>query len=224
MKNFSFWIVLIVGASLFVRCGKSPAADNAAKTDSTNVVVEDTSKTVVDEGRMSADFEVFAASFLKAVFWGKNIDSLVHASSPLVGSYLHKDFPFGRYWNEGVFCNIYHGEELGYHFEGNYHGTVQALNKNYPFFKEKMPDDGFCEEATTADGLYYQLVKKFPAYQDPSADEDPSREVQVAARFKDAPIMNLKVQVDRYIVKDIYFIQIENIWYLAYFYDCDCSA
>ena len=182
--------------------------------------------TAVPEGddRFSPDFELFVSAFLNASFWGNNIDSMVQASSPITNQFMHKDFPFGRYWNEGVYCLIYHGEDLGYHFESNFHGTVQPPNKNYAFFKEKTPEDGFCDVSTSPDGLYYHTITNFPKFQDPASEGDPNRDVVIPAQFKSAPKMALKILVDKYIIKSIYFVQIDKVWYLAFFDDCDCSA
>jgi hypothetical protein len=224
MKNITLIVALIISTSFFVGCGDQNAGSGTANADTTQVAAADTSQAPEGDDRFSEDFELFAAAFLNSNFWGQNIDSLVHAMSPGIRQYLHKDFQFGRYWNEGVYCTLYHDEELGYHFSDDFHGNPQPQNKGYSFFKDKMPDDGFCDASPSPDGIYYQMVTKFPQYQDPSIDDDPNRDVAVPAQFKNAAKMEMKVLIDKYVIKNLYFIQIEGIWYLTYFYDCDCSA
>ncbi len=224
MKNTTLLLALLIFTGFFLSCGNKNTGTATANPDSLQATTVDSTAVPEHDDRFSPDFELFVAAFLNSSFWGNNIDSMVHASSPVTNQFMHKDFPFGRYWNEGVFCLIYHGDELGYHFGSDYHGEVQPQNKNYPFFKDKTPNDGFCDAATSPDGLYYQAITNFPKFQDPASEGDPNRDVVIPTQFKSAPKMALKILVDHYIIKSIYFVQIDKVWYLAFFDDCDCSA
>jgi hypothetical protein len=55
-------------------------------------------------------------------------------------------------------------------------------------------------------------------------NKDKAVKTNLPVEFKQAPKMKVDILVDKYIAQQFYFAQIENIWYLVYIDDCDCSA
>lgn len=185
--------------------------------------MSDTSKdqTEKSSGRNSSDFKSFLEAFLADAFSGKNFDSLVYASSPLVTGYIDSaGFGFGRYYNPGAACVLYSEPEFGYHFYEGYSGDRNPVIDALPFFPDQEPAGGFCEQANSPDGVYYQSISDLPQ----EWNEEEGRYVSASDRLKDFKKMKVEVLYDGMILKVFYFIQGANEWHLLYVDDCDCSA
>jgi hypothetical protein len=70
--------------------------------------------------------------------------------------------------------------------------------------------------------VYYYETTTFPDSWD--MNKDKAVKTNLPVEFKQAPKMKVDILVDKYIAQQFYFAQIENIWYLVYIDDCDCSA
>jgi hypothetical protein len=174
--------------------------------------------------RETADFESFLPYFLNATFWNKNIDSLVYKGSPLITEFTTKELPFKRYWNPGTMCFIFSSDDYGYTVYDNKVGVVQPKNKNFKLNKEKKPIDGFCEESKNKDGVYYNSISNFPDFQDPNKGDNPNCKMELPQKYGSCKKMEVNILFKKFIIKKMYFIQINKIWYLLFFDDCDCSA
>lgn len=135
-------------------------------TTEINQTVELDRKTLNPEIPNTVEFKTFLNNFLATTFSGKNFDSLVFFSSPLIREFTNKEIGFGRYWNNGIYSNLSNAEGYGYYFGDGYWGDIEPKIYNLTHFLNKEPKDGFCDEATSPDGIYYKQVFKLPGYYD----------------------------------------------------------
>ncbi len=175
--------------------------------------------------RYSPNFETFLNYFLNTCFWGMNTDSLTNKSSRIITQFHCKEVPFSRYWNPGAYCSLFSSNNnYGYNFFDNYYGNCNPQKNNLKFIKEKQPVDGFCEESTSVDGIYYQSISSLPTYADLSKIDNYDTEINIPIKYKYSKKMVVSILYDKYIIKTMYFMQIEGVWQLVSFMDCDCSA
>lgn len=136
-----------------------------------------------DTERNSSDFKLFIAYFLGKTFSGKNFDSLVYSSSPEFLELIDvKIVGFGRFWNQGVYCNLFVNNNFGYNFYEGYFGEIQPDISRLKYFSNKAPEGGFCEEATSPDGIYYSQVSELP--EDISMDVENDKAVPAPTKYK----------------------------------------
>ena len=168
------------------------------------------------------NFEYFLEYFIQTCYSGKNIDSLLYANSAVVSRFIHKEVGFYRLYNPGAAC-----VPFGYNFykteHNSYFGHKQPVISNPVFYKEQLPDEGFCNGSGSPEGIYYKTVDKLPDY--PDLTEDFAiKEISVPSEYKN----NLKVVVnilsEGWISKTMYFIIADDKWWLVLINDCDCSA
>lgn len=165
-------------------------------------------------------FEVFLRKFLSKTYSEKKFDSLVYVSSPIVMNFTNKKLGFGRFWNRGVSCNLYKSGNLGYVFYDNHFGEIQPQTTKLKFYREQNPKDGFCEEASSPDGIYYKKVEDFPQ----DWDMEKSKPIPTSAKLKKLNKKVVYIQTEKWIKKTLYFVQLGKKWFLIYIDDCDCSA
>ncbi|MFT5512348.1 MAG: hypothetical protein ACI8SE_000746 [Bacteroidia bacterium] len=170
--------------------------------------------------RDSNEFEPFLSDFLSTVYSEKNIDSLIYMSSPLIMDFVNEKVGFGRFWNMGVSCNLYGSDCFGYHFYDDYFGETQPNTSNLSFFENQKPEEGFCDEATSPNGIYYRQVTDLPEDYDIYIEEY----VPSPLMLKQLRKMVVQVQSDLWIAKTLYFVELDNKWFLLYVNDCDCGA
>jgi hypothetical protein len=187
-----------------------------SRIDSLNqLIAELTGNNETNSFRNSKNFENFLYSFLSTVYSNEKIDSLISISSPRILDFVEPSIGFGRFWNMGAACNLYN--------EGNYeyyYFPVQPDVANLPLFKNQVPQGGFCDEASTPDGIYYTEVYDLPEDWDIETGESipPPRKLKYLNKIM------VQVQYNYFVVKTMYFIESNDKWYLLYFDDCDCSA
>ena len=126
--------------------------------------------------RNSNDFATFIKFFISTVYSGRNFDSLFCFDSPEIKTFINNKVGFGRFYSAGIYCKLYNYEEGGklYNYEegeGNglgYHPIYienckkQPNTSKLPFFNNKKPEGGYCEEATSPDGIYCNQVVNLP--------------------------------------------------------------
>lgn len=218
-------------AMLLISCGSTVANESTTnnKESSNEVTIgKHTSKAEIVNGniesdtvRNSSDFKLFIAYFLGKTFSGKNFDSLVYSSSPVFLEFIDlKSVGFGRFWNMGVYCNLYVNNDFGYNFYEDYFGQIQPDISRLKYFSNKYPEGGFCEEATSADGIYYNQVSKLPEDWDMEND----KYVLAPIKYKNLKKMKVDIQYENMIIKSLYFVEYKTKWYMLYIDDCDCSA
>ena len=185
-------------------------------------VLELRKKNPTNPFRNSINFEHFLSYFISYVYSNTNIDSLVYVSSPVISDLTNSNLDFGRFYNLGAYCNLYrNSSNFGYHeFGSEYFGDKEPNIVNLPFFKDKYPDDGYCEEASSPNGVYFSEVDELPE------DVDMETEVHIPtpARLKNLKKMRVEILNDKWVTKTLYFIQSNNKWFLLYINDCDCSG
>jgi len=165
-------------------------------------------------------FEVFLRKFLPKTYSEKKFDSLVYVSSPIVMRFTHKKLGFGRFWNRGVYCNLYKKRSFEYPFNENYFGEIEPKTTKLKFYPEQIPNDGFCEESTSPDGIYYKTVEDFPQ----DWDMEKSEYIPTSAKLKKLNKKVVYIQSQKWITKKLYFVKSGKKWFLIYIDDCDCSA
>lgn len=168
--------------------------------------------------RNSSNFEHFLYYFLSTVYSKKNIDSLIYVSSPIILDLIDSNIGFGRFWNVGAFCNLYDSEGFGYHFYEGYFGETAPEIVNLSFFKNQKPIDGFCNEASSPNGVYYSQV--YDLLEDWDMEKGESIPPPLKLKYLNKYVV--QVQYDNWIVKTFYFVESNNKWFLLYVNDCDC--
>lgn len=226
MKKVKILVGTIAVMAMLVSCGGEKAKPKTNVENKTDSIKSDSVPTIktteVDTAsRKSADFAVFVKYFLIRTYYNNNFDSLVQSSSPITTDFMNKEVGFARYFNIGAFCNLYKTEgDYGYPFSDEFHGETCKFS-DLPL-NTKKPMEGFCEESKDANGVYYYSVDKFPEAWD--MEKDKSVKTILPAKFSKVAKMKVDVLYEKWIVKQFYFAQIDNVWYLVFVDDCDCSA
>jgi len=233
MKKASLILSAVVMTAMIVN-----SCEGSTKTESTTINKESSNEITIgkqtskadnlngniesDPERNSSDFKLFIAYFFKQTFSGKNFDSLVYVSSPLITQFIDTKFiGFGRFWNMGTYCNLYvNDNNFGYNFYEGYFGEIQPDISRLKYFSNKAPEGGSCEEATSPDGIYYSQVSELPEDYDMEND----KAVPTPTKYKNLKKMIVHIQYKKMIIKTLYFIEYKTKWYLLYIDDCDCSA
>ena len=174
----------------------------------------------LDAIRNSSEFETFLNYFLSTVYSEKNIDSLIYVSSPLIMDFVDQKIGFGRFFNMGAACNLYNSDDFGYNFYEDYFGETAPKTSNLSFFKNQNPEGGFCDEASSQNGIYYKNVSNLPE----DWDMEKGESIPPPLKLKHLNKMVVEVQFDYWIAKTLYFVELNNKWFLLYINDCDCSA
>jgi len=174
----------------------------------------------LDAIRNSSEFETFLNYFLSTVYSEKNIDSLIYVSSPLIMDFVDQKIGFGRFYNPGVFCTLYTFDGFGYNFYDDYFGKTAPKISNLSFFKNQNPEGGFCDPASSQNGIYYKNVSNLPEDYDMMKGES----IPPPLKLKNLNKMVVQVQFDYWIAKTLYFVELNNKWFLLYINDCDCST
>ena len=165
--------------------------------------------------RNSSDIGNFLYYFFSAAYSKKNFDSFIESSSPIFLDLVDEYLGFGRFWNPGIYCAL--------HTSGNFGFTYLKLEpdvSNFKFFKNKSPNGGFCEPATTPDGIYYKEVSSLPQ----DVDVEHSDYIPVPRKFEYLEKVVVDVVYEKWIISTFYFAKYNGRWFLIYSYDCDCSA
>jgi hypothetical protein len=208
---------VFISALLFSNCTENPPPANIPPQQESKPIEPNESNVLKEEtsDRFSANFEVFLKKFLEDVYSEKDFNRLVSTSSPLLQEYIDEELGFGRFWNAGIYCNLYTSDDFGLDDSPSKNPDISGLI----FFPNKSPKEGFCESSASKDGIYYKEVTNLPA--DYNMDTDTS--VPVPKKYKPLKKMNVQILYDNWIIQDFYFIQSNDIWYLLYIDDCDCS-
>ena len=169
-----------------------------------------------DELRNSRNFETFLSYFLLTAYSEQSIDSLILNSSPLITKFTDSNIKFGRFYNPGSTCDLFTSGDYGISFPN------MAPNKltNFSIYKNAVPDDGFCDEASSPNGIYYKQVYELPR----EYDMNGGRYIPSPYYLRNLKKMVVNIQFDYFIVNRFYFVEYKNKWILLYTYDCDCSA
>jgi hypothetical protein len=183
-------------------------------------ITELTNNNSANSFRNSSNFEHFLYYFLSTVYSKKNIDSLIYVSSPIILDLIDSNIGFGRFWNLGAFCNLYNSDGFGYHFYEGYFGETAPEIVNLSFFKNQKPEGGFCDEASSPNGVYYSQVNDLPE----DWDMEKGESIPPPLKLKYLKKFVVQVQYDNWIAKTFYFVESNSKWFLLYINDCDCSA
>jgi len=213
MKNL-FILLILIGTIVSFANGQS----TKLKGYSSNVNIESGNTNVKSGNRNAGNFEEFLNYFLTSCYWGKNTDSLIYSSAPIIKQFVHKYIGFGRYWNPGTFLCLYKTDKYGY----TTNGSTNPKMKNPKYFKEKLPKDGFCEESSSPAGIYYKTVTKFPKFWDPNKEKMAA--AKLPKKYMNSPKMLVNILYEKMIVKKFYFTKADGIWWLLFIDDGDCSA
>jgi hypothetical protein len=208
------YFFLVVFFSNCAENSQSPAIP--VKESSSPVEIADTTEhTKEPSHRFNPNFEVFLKQFINDVYSGKAFSRLVATSSPIFKVYIDESLGFGRFWNAGIYCNLYSSEGYGYDGPHEINRDISGLK----FFPNKTINEGVCEPSTSRDGVYYKEVTDLPK----EYNMDLDAEVPVPKKYKSLKKMNVQILLENWIVKDLYFVQWKEAWYLIYIDDCDCS-
>ena len=173
--------------------------------------------------RNSNDFSIFLKYFISKVYSEKNFDSLVYHESVILRTFINNKLGIFRTFNPGVYRAIYGKDSdrnYGYYFHEGYNGEISPNISNFLVYSNKLPKGGFCDEATSPDGIYYNQVFETPSYDDPMNGKSYS----TTAKYKNFNKKIVHILNDKFIKKTLYFVEVNKKWYLLFIDDCDCSA
>ena len=178
----------------------------------------------------TTDFPAFIKRFVRLCCSNNNLDSLLEVRSPRLAQFVNPNIGVGLSNNPGVAC-------VGgmYTFEQNESAVDSSvlgyITMNLPdvsrckIFSNKLPRDGFCEESSDPDGIYYKKVNKIGPFVDINDKENFTlRNMQLPAKYKNAQIIYVQILMDKWIVKKMYFIKADGKWWFVFLDKCDCSA
>mgnify|MGYP006080203751 CR=1 FL=1 len=172
--------------------------------------------------RKSSNFSLFLETFIDDCYSNQNFDSLVYYDDTIVTNYIDFNLGFGRFYNQGIFCDLYQGEGFGYVFYEGYFGETNPDMSGLIIFPEKEPEGGFCEEAISKDGIYYSSVYEFPTGITFNNDY-PVKEEQ-NPKYRSLEKIKVEIQFEYNILQTLCFVKSNDSWYLLYIDDCDYSA
>lgn len=177
--------------------------------------------TAINPFRNSSNFEHFLSYFISNVYTSRNIDSLIYNTSPIISDLIDPNIGFGRFYNLGAPCKLYKSDGFGYHSDGEgFFGEKEPDIVNLPFFKNQNPDDGFCEESSSPNGVYFSQVNDLIE----DMDMETGDYIPAPTKLKYLKKIRVLVQFDKWVTKTFYFVESNNKWFLLYIDDCDCSA
>jgi len=173
----------------------------------------------------SSNFETFLPYFLNEVFFGKDFDSLFNADSPILTKFIDPvNLGSGIFINPGIYCALIEKEvqdNIDDWHGRNYSNGIQPNLAGSRYFPNRLPEGGFCDEASTPDGIYYTEIDELPSSDNP--DGYPSK-FPPPTKFKPLKKMLVKIQHEKYVIETLYFIRYNSRWHLLYLHKCDCSA
>ena len=99
---------------------------------------------------------------------------------------------------------------------------------NISFYENKSPDGGFCEEASSPNGVYYKQIYDLPengTYEPISNTGDwEYKIIPEPYSIRNSKKMEVNILMDNFISAKLYFVEYKNKWVLLYKDDCDCGA
>lgn len=173
--------------------------------------------------RNSPIFENFLTYFMNTCFWDNNIDSLTYYSSTKVTQFYHKDFEFSRFYNIGSVNGRFNKTN-------NYNLNDYVIkDHNYPnlelnIIKDSEPKYNDDEELITKDGIYYKVTTNLPEYLISDGETEKISNTEIPIQFKNSNIIIVQIQYQEFIIKKMYFIKYNKIYYLIFFDDSDSST
>lgn len=175
----------------------------------------------------SSNFETFLPYFLSEVFSEKDFDSLFNVDSPILTKFTDPvNLGVGIFDNPGIYC-VLHGKEDELYKEDwqnlNYSKGIRPNLAGLLYSVNQLPEGGFCDEASSPDGIYYKEVKALPSSLTLDNDGN-SIEMPPPTKFNSSKKMLVQIQHDRYIIQTLYFIWYKATWNLLYLDNCDCSV
>jgi hypothetical protein len=173
--------------------------------------------------RNSNDFSIFLKYFISKVYSEKNFDSLVYHESVILRTFINTKLGIFRTFNPGIYRTLYGKNDdwnYGYNFHEGYNGEIEPNISNFLIYSNKLPEGGFCDEATSPDGIYYNQVFETPTYDDAMNGKSYS----TTAKYKNFNKKIVVILKDKFIKQTLYFIEVNKKWYLLFIDDCDCSA
>ncbi|TPN83934.1 SH3 domain-containing protein [Aquimarina algicola] len=174
------------------------------------------SQTSIKQEKTIASFKTYLAEVLETYFFGKRFDVLMHRSE--VKPLKHKDIGYFRLYNPGITCNIEFYENSKSYRKEEYPEIPEVT-----YFENKMPINGFCEESKSPDGVYFTTVNEFPSYVILS-DEFTNKKIDLQDKYNRGTKMKAVILHNKMIIKTLYFVALDNHWWLVVVDDCDCSA
>ncbi len=174
--------------------------------------------------RNSNDFSIFLKYFISKVYSEKNFDSLVYHESVTLRTFINSKLGIFRFFAPGVYKTLYGKNDFqnyGYNFGEGYNGEIEPNISNFLIYSNKLPKGGFCDEATSPDGIYYNQVFETPTYSDATMN---GKSYSTTAEYKNFNKKIVIILKDKFIKRKLYFIEVNKKWYLLFIDDCDCSA
>lgn len=151
------------------------------------------------------------------MYFNHDIARLIYYGAPITEKYLHKKIGFTRFYNPGAMCVPYEYEL----YEVSTEYKAQEI-KSLRYYRNQSPEGGFCEEARSPDGVYYEKTKGLPGY--PDVETGDYNAIGLPKEYVNAPVMLVYIQNNLAITKTMYFVFADGTWWLAVIDDCDCSA
>lgn len=184
------------------------------KQEKTNALQNLARNESVQSNEISNDFKPFIKEFLKDCFSNKKMDSLIYNKSEITKKYISSKFGVRRYYNPGTTCTL-----EDYTENANLQKAYPNVN-GYNIYNEKL-QDGFCVKSKNTNGVYYNLIEKLPSY---TVFEEGTYKTKALVYNNVTKQVKVTILRNNWIIKFLYFIEVDNKWSLALVDDCDCSA
>lgn len=158
--------------------------------------------------RSGSDFSIFVESFLRD-----------YTSTASLVKYIHPKARFQLAQNPGAMCFTEH-TAIPFNMTGVEFSVIDEFRN--------IPDGGFCEGYEGAEnGIYYRAIdyEETPILSMLAGNGDVIEElIPLPSEYWKNPIREVTVIVDQQHAAYLYFILIDNRWWLILQNQCDCSA
>ena len=178
----------------------------------------------------SSNFETFLPYFISQALVGKGFHDFVDT----------ENIGFEVFDNPGVHCG---GEIASFNLDLLAHDDYLNLSESWlisqyssisetdlgkisrlPYFPDQQ-SDGFCGNASSQDGIYFQEVQSFPkgviGFDDQNGFPIYST---TPTNLKNLKKIRAEIQFGGQIIKIYYFVEFNERWFLVCVYNCDCST
>ncbi len=160
-------------------------------------------------------FKDFIDAFVRTYFTvDHNLDKMIALRSVETNAFIHPEIGFTHFYNPGVMCVPYGISD--------YYGDPLNLEGNFNIYPEQSPEEGFCTESRSPDGIYFQYIENLPTYMDGGSAE--WIEWPYPEKYKNSKKVRVNILKDAWIVKTMYFLEADGRWWLVIIDQCDCSA
>lgn len=197
------------------------------------VLWEDTIRSLREELHQikASNFETFLPYFISEAVSGKNFDSLVYTYSPIIKRFIdYENLGFGRYADIHPFMSCILYDEFNYSGEWTEEGEILNFGFSYyennklpdlsklKYFSSPVPSNGF--GPADANGIYYKVINELKKSYWPTDGLGGWAEESPPSKLSKLKKMEVEIYLENNLLKNLYFVEFKNQWFLLYINDC----